>query len=552
MSGGLPASPDVRAMAQLNDTLFCAVGAQLYRYEATGWVPDAAAPDNIYCLVAAGGRLYVGSARGVSVRSAGALTRLGQENFGGRVQDLQVRGDSVWAGTTSGLWMNAGGSTGWASVDHAHPMDQPPVNNIASLMYQPVGPHRLWMRQSGSTGVLAYDESKPLGSRWLSLGPADGLENTWVLSLLADSDGFLWLGHCCVDAVDRADAGLDLLDVRGTVPVRWKFFRNPPHNALTIVEDSARRKWIGAGQAEDSLYFFVPGDTLASHDVMTGWHGLTSATYGAGTLSSTLIVSGLMHGTDRWFGTLKAGLVHWRPGATPDQDQWVQYHEGLTEQDPHFIPGPRVNALAESGDSVWVGTSGGLAVVSASADAVLARFDTGNNLPSNNISSLAVGPNGDVWVGTDKGLALYRGGVFTPYTSANSALVNDAVQALLAYGTAAPYRLWIGTAMGLNLLEVDAGSQPQPTSGTLRPFPHPFRPGIHPSLAIAGDFTAPARVRVMDARGRVVREFPNVAPNVGFWDGRDAQGRYVGAGMYRVVVVADGLRPTRLNLAVIR
>ena len=72
--------------------------------------------------------------------------------------------------------------------------------------------------------------------------------------------------------------------------------------------------------------------------------------------------------------------------------------------------------------------------------------------------------------------------------------------------------------------------------------PNPFNPRTTLSWRVAPD-TEVVRLRLLDARGRLVREFDPPAAsgwNSVVWDGTDRNGSQVASGNYRFVVEADG------------
>src|SRR5205814_1408189 len=142
-------------------------------------------------------------------------------------------------------------------------------------------------------------------------------------------------------------------------------------------------------------------------------------------LVSNVIVSLAFQGYDKWIGArLTGGLVrcHDEPG---NQFSTV-FTKDVGELSSRFIPGNGIRGLAFSGDSLWVGTSEGLSVISVSANVTLRTYTSEDGtLPSNSVGAVARGPNGDIWIGTSGGLTLYRNGNFTTYNTNNSLLVWD-------------------------------------------------------------------------------------------------------------------------------
>jgi ligand-binding sensor domain-containing protein len=71
-----------------------------------------------------------------------------------------------------------------------------------------------------------------------------------------------------------------------------------------------------------------------------------------------------------------------------------------------YTPAGEVRAILAMGDSVWIGTEGGLFIWAQGADTVIA--ERGCGLAS--ITSLASGGGGEIWAGGDAGLSVRRGG----------------------------------------------------------------------------------------------------------------------------------------------
>jgi ligand-binding sensor domain-containing protein len=157
---------------------------------------------------------------------------------------------------------------------------------------------------------------------------------------------------------------------------------------------------------------------------------------------------------------------------------WIQYTNGTY-----------VTALAEEATVIWAGTSGGLAKIDKATVETIQIFNAANSpLPGNHITAVAVDGlgykwvgtkgkgafrfaessaqidsyrsptlpsdivnaiairGGDVWVGTQAGLAHWNGSVWTTYSVATQSLQSDTVTAL-AFDRSG--WLWIGTNRGV-------------------------------------------------------------------------------------------------------
>jgi hypothetical protein len=109
----------------------------------------------------------------------------------------------------------------------------------------------------------------------------------------------------------------------------------------------------------------------------------------------------------------------------------------------------RVNDIEEMDGWVYFGTNRGIfrkEVISHRWE----HFADENELPGNDVTSLAVTDNNTLWIGTEKGLVSYRDDVFFTYTTTNG-LINNYVNTVVADGMA----VWVGTKGGAARLKDD-------------------------------------------------------------------------------------------------
>jgi ligand-binding sensor domain-containing protein len=232
---------------------------------------------------------------------------------------------------------------------------------------------------------------------------------------------------------------------------------------------SRRRSALAALCAFASVFVAAPRDATAatrlfirnhvgSNDVrgLTSWGGvLAAATTGglvtaampAGPLTKTLAAPGGLPtnqtlsvatspGGDLWIGTVDGGVARLSPAGG--------WRRALTTFDG--LPSDRVQTLLRAGDSVWVGTSGGVALFaenSSNARVTLRRSDssasTAGGLVSDDVRALAI--VGDtLWVGTGSGLSSFQSGAWLD----RRAIFAGPVNALAVVGDT----LWVGTNAG--------------------------------------------------------------------------------------------------------
>lgn len=559
LTRGLPSKSNVIAVGQLGDSLLAAVGSSLYAYRANGWQRVATSSDAILSLLSGDSRMLVGRTRGVSAWNGSALTPVQNPNGdeeGAPARQMVSSGDTVWVATQFGLRRFDG--TFWSDLYNTFHVDEPASNSFYDIAHEACGRDRLWTAVVPGDLVQVYDPAQPTGSRW-SFFTSPTLDPGFSFNVLVDRDCFKWIGHCCSDVLGVG--GVDVIDDRSG-PALARRYLNPPRNGLSSAEGPDGKKYFGSGGSgtEDGLYIFNPSDSSSS-DPTRAWRLLQSGS-GSG-LPFTRQSAFAFRGSDVWIGGLGSTnpLAIWHTALGDGAGAWTRFQFGSSG--PQHVPGQQVLALAFSGDSLWAGTEAGLSLIDARTETSIEDFfasaeEAGSNgvLPADKIQALAVGPNGDLWIGTPSGLALLRNGNFTIYNSRNSGLVSDDVSSLAVDASKNPYQLWIGTSFGLSQLVVGGDvtcttCPPTTTSTTLRFYPHPFRPGRNQTLHLAGVFSGTAAIKIYDARGRVVREFSGVAPGQSFWDGLDSQGQPVGSGVYRARVEADGA-VHRFVLAVIR
>jgi len=141
------------------------------------------------------------------------------------------------------------------------------------------------------------------------------------------------------------------------------------------------------------------------------------------------------------FGLATASAV----GAAPPYfDRW----QSFTTADG--LPSDKASCVLAAGDEVWVGTDRGLAVLRGSTWTAYTRKD---GLVHDGILSLAVDPDsGDVWIGTMGGASRWSGGRFENFTQLDSGLANNVVYGLTVHRG----EVWLATASGTSRYQIAA------------------------------------------------------------------------------------------------
>jgi hypothetical protein len=173
----------------------------------------------------------------------------------------------------------------------------------------------------------------------------------------------------------------------------------------------------------------------------------------------------------------------------------------------YLLGDEQVNCLAvDGGNRMWIGTANsGLYLIEDDTITVAHFTETNSLLPSNSIQSVAIMPStGEVFVGTDKGIASYRS---------------------------------------------DASEASEDMSGAYA-YPNPVRPDYGGYISVAGlmDNTV---VNIVDAGGNLVCKTRSHG-GTAVWDGKLPDGRRATAGVYTALCNEPGGKHTVVKILVIR
>lgn len=346
---------------------FTAASQGIARYDATldGWQPvvcPAPGPPSVYVragLQAADGALWFATDRG--------LARFAEDNWrvfttldglpSDNVQTITLRGETLWAGTDKGLAYWQDGVWRVALLD-----------DVRALTSGPEG--TLWFINATNLFAMAPD------GRVLTPIPLPPVRQ--VYDQLATADG-VWLA---------ADAGVFFWQVTGA---EWQTFpvlsgqRMREVTALAQMTDGT----ILAGSAQ-GLWRFVEGRGWLSGPFSPIDDSPSPITRLAADADGSLLV-GRYDG--QVYRLTTTDIIPVKPNP-----------QGSERYSP-------VSAILPVGETLWVAHFGG--GISWSTDSTgersWSRFTADDGLQGA-VNSLAVGEDGDVWLGTDRGLLSLRGG----------------------------------------------------------------------------------------------------------------------------------------------
>lgn len=240
-----------------------------------------------------------------------------------------------------------------------------------------------------------------------SLQPASGDPGSYRISgLAADDDGNLWIAN------QAAPKPISVMKPDGT----WKSFLPTvavPNNEVgSICIDRNNFKWIATRKGHGILVF----DSGENPDDITDdrYKLLTKGT-GAGNLPNDQVNAIVEDKNgDLWIGTATGVAVFYCSGNVFDNGG-CDAQQILVKQDAYYgylLATENVTCMAVDGaNRKWVGTANGVFLLSDDGTNQLAHFTIDNSpLFSNSIVDIAIDDvSGEVYIGTEKGIEVYRG-----------------------------------------------------------------------------------------------------------------------------------------------
>jgi ligand-binding sensor domain-containing protein len=206
-------------------------------------------------------------------------------------------------------------------------------------------------------------------------------------------------------------------------------------------------------------------------------------------------------------------------------------------------------------NDLWIGTDRGIAIVldpeQPTRSGAIAAYRPLNGLT---INTIAVDPLNQKWIGTPEGVILLSPDgtqQIASYTSENTdgRLIENDVRSIAIDPRSGI--VYFGTANGLASLTT-AGPAPVPAFDGLHIFPNPFKVPSETPLTVDG-LVENSSLKILTIDGRIVRTIVTPGGRIGFWDGRDEEGVTAASGIYVVVAYSeDGSKVATGKVAVVR
>ena len=248
------------------------------------------------------------------------------------------------------------------------------------------------------------------------------------------------------------------------------------------------------------------------------------------------------------------GVILLDDGGTPTNsgdDRCLKRNEFI-DQNGKLIAASTFRCFAQDhNDRIWIGTEKGLFLLKAETDfftsnacyrIIIPRNDgTGLGdylLGDEQINCIAVDGGNRMWIGTGgSGLYLIEDDTITVahFTETNSLLPSNSIQSITIHPTTG--EVFVGTDNGIASYRSDA-SEAQETMVNAYAYPNPVRPDYGGVISITG-LMDNSEVRIVDSGGNLICKTRSHG-GTAVWDGKDAYGKRATPGIYTALCNTTG------------
>lgn len=248
------------------------------------------------------------------------------------------------------------------------------------------------------------------------------------------------------------------------------------------------------------------------------------------------------------------GVVLLDDGGTPTNsgdDRCVKRSEFI-DQNGKLIAATQFRSFTQDhNDRIWIGTEKGLFLIKAETDFFTSNACYRIIIPRNDgsglgdylmgdeqINCMAVDGGNRMWIGTAaSGLYLIEDDTITVahFTETNSLLPSNSILSITIHPTTG--EVFVGTDNGIASYRSDA-SEAQETMASAYAYPNPVRPDYGGYISITG-LMDNSEVRIVDSGGNLVCKTRSHG-GTAVWDGKDAYGRRATPGIYTALCNTEG------------
>ena len=440
------------ATLDVSGDFWVAVDGGVSRRTESGWInysPVEGLPDPRTRTIEVGddGRVWLGHQSGLTIFDGKAWN---QPTFAASLVGLEVRalllGEKPWIGTGAGLFrvegetlslqqipglpgavgvhalLNGSDGTVWVGLDqglagfkegtwtYLHGIEGLPSGAVLALAEGTA--HELWVGAEGGAG--RYD-----GTAWTTFDYGNGLGGGEVRALELDAEGGVWFALGMAEG-DPFSGGASHFD--GTT---WTYYSTEDGLGGNLLFSVDRDR-------DGSLWFGTWGGGFSRFDG-TAWTTLERRDG----LACDMVGAVLHDRAGRWWFGSEGGVTR------RDASGWT-----LLRGEGGALRPYRVTAIAEVGQTeYWFGTAGGGVFVLSGE--TWRHLGTVEGLPGDFVNTLLVTEQGEVLVGTDSGLGIFRDTSFVKLGAAEG-LVSDTVTALKVDSKG---RIWVAGFGGVSMVQ---------------------------------------------------------------------------------------------------
>ena len=248
------------------------------------------------------------------------------------------------------------------------------------------------------------------------------------------------------------------------------------------------------------------------------------------------------------------GIILLDDGGTPirsSDDRCLMRSSFVDQNGKPLSPDPIYCLAQDHKNRIWVGTQAGVLLIPATTDfftsnacqrIIIPRNDgtgLGDYLLANEqINCMAVDGGDRMWIGTaNSGLYLIEDDTITVahFTEYNSLLPSNVIQSIAIMPTTG--EVFVGTDKGIASYLSDASESRSDFSGAYA-YPNPVRPDYDGMISITG-LMENTVVNIVDESGNLVCKTRSHG-GTAVWDGKSADGHRASAGVYTALCNADG------------
>ncbi|NOR88574.1 MAG: hypothetical protein GQ527_13300 [Bacteroidales bacterium] len=372
-----------------------------------------------------------------------------------------------------------------------HKSDTPEIDTIFDMVCVSVNPNNSNQYALGSwgKGIITFNENgldALYGMNNSTLTPVNGTAKTLRIGGVAyDRNGNLW-ANCAASS-----ALMHRMSPTGEWTA-WELGASSSMDVGKMIIDSRSYKWMQLRQGGSS-YIFVFDENQAAGQQLKGLNG--TPTRGNIPGNKVSAIADDLDG-EIWIGTNEGIGVIYNPlnifnGGDYDAQRIIVERDGYAQ---YLLEAENVKAIAVNGaNQKWVGTErAGVFLLSPDGLEEIHHFTTENSpLYSDNITAIEIMETGEVFIGTDKGMLVYK----------------------------------------------EEATPPQPTLDEVYAYPNPVRPEYSGPIAITG-LVRDANVKITDIYGGLVHESIAYGGQA-IWDGNKMSGGKVNTGVYLVFITDD-------------